>query len=170
MKILAVRHGQTLDNISGTCQGQSQGILSEHGIHQAQMLYGKLRHVHIDACYSSDLQRAVNTAEIITDLKPVLDYRLRERNFGSLQGKRLTDVLAMEIMPPDVETVEQISTRLESFFNDLRTTHTKDETILIVSHGFTIKVMIGYLNNYDTQTILNMKTVENCSVTELEII
>lgn len=134
------------------------------------MLYPKLKNVHIDACYSSDLKRAVDTAALITDIKPTFDCRLRERDFGSLQGKKLTEVLAMETLPADVETVEQIKTRLHSFLTDIRTTHAKDETILMVSHGFTIKVLIGYVKDYDTQTILNMKTVENCSVTELEII
>jgi broad specificity phosphatase PhoE len=62
MRLIIIRHGETNDNANGICQGQNDSPLSENGIAQAKSLALRFKDRKIDAVYSSDLQRAANTA------------------------------------------------------------------------------------------------------------
>ena len=64
-RLLLVRHGETVDNVNKIMQGQTHGRLTLNGIEQAHELGRKLRGEKIDVFLSSDLQRAVETLEII---------------------------------------------------------------------------------------------------------
>jgi probable phosphoglycerate mutase len=88
-RVYVVRHGETEWNSLGRQQGHLDSPLTEQGIRQAHLLAKALAKKKIDILYSSDMGRAVQTAEIIADMLslPVhTDSRLRERNLGILQG------------------------------------------------------------------------------------
>lgn len=87
-----VRHGQTDWNLNGIYQGQSDIPLNETGIQQARDLAVELRQTRFERIYSSDLDRARQTAEIIAaelGVPVVVDARLREINQGVWEGKTI---------------------------------------------------------------------------------
>ena len=89
MILIAVRHGETEWNLQGREQGHLDSTLTERGAKQAHALARRLSSIHFHALYSSDLGRAVQTAEIIASVcgKQVqLDPGLRERHMGTFQG------------------------------------------------------------------------------------
>jgi len=87
--LYTVRHGETEWNITGRQQGHLDSPLTATGISQAEALARGLTDKKIAYIYTSDLPRALHTAEIIASelcLKVHQDKRLRERHLGLLQG------------------------------------------------------------------------------------
>lgn len=88
-RILAIRHGETAWNVDTRIQGQLDVPLNDKGRWQAGRLAGALADEGITAIYSSDLQRAWQTAQPLaeaTGLAPRPEPRLRERAFGVFEG------------------------------------------------------------------------------------
>ncbi|MBS2033376.1 histidine phosphatase family protein [bacterium] len=82
-----IRHGQSRWNVESRWQGHSDIELSPEGEQQALRLRERLAEVHFDSIYSSDLRRAVRTAELALPGREVIrDGRLREVNFGEFEG------------------------------------------------------------------------------------
>lgn len=63
--IYLTRHGQTLWNIENRLQGRGNSKLTEEGKGRAEMLSKRMKNIHIDTIYSSPLERAFITANII---------------------------------------------------------------------------------------------------------
>ncbi|KAK2410945.1 phosphoglycerate/bisphosphoglycerate mutase family protein [Trifolium repens] len=90
-EIVVVRHGETAWNAISKIQGQLDVELNEAGRQQAAAVGDRLsREYKLSVIYSSDLQRASETAEIIASkcggVEVVKDADLRERHLGDLQG------------------------------------------------------------------------------------
>ena len=62
-----VRHGQTKENLERIFQGHLPGTLTEEGIEQAKQLREELKDIKFDSIICSDLQRAVDTVDILLD-------------------------------------------------------------------------------------------------------
>lgn len=92
MEVYFVRHGQTIFNLMSKMQGWSDSPLTEVGIDDLKKTGNYLKDIHFDALYSSDLKRAMDTAEIIKNENNVSDLKLktsknfRETFFGSFEG------------------------------------------------------------------------------------
>jgi len=87
--LLVIRHGETVRNIEERFQGHGDSPLTDAGQAQALALADRLTEFHFDTLVSSDLGRAMETASIITEQTGHnirTDSRLRERNFGDLEG------------------------------------------------------------------------------------
>ena len=87
--LLVIRHGETEWNIEERFQGHGDSPLTEAGRAQAKALALRLKECHFDTLVSSDLGRTMETAAIITEQTGHnirTDSRLRERNFGDLEG------------------------------------------------------------------------------------
>jgi len=154
MNLLLIRHGQTNWNLEQRFQGQSDIPLNETGRKQAQALAEQLAAEPFDAVYSSDLQRATETADIIRKSGFQPDARLREVNFGDWEGltydeikSKHPDTLAawesdiFKNAPPHGETLEGLAIRVQSMLDELREKH-KDQRILIVAHGGVLQTLI----------------------------
>jgi alpha-ribazole phosphatase len=154
MKLLLIRHGQTDWNLAQRFQGQSDIPLNEVGKKQAQALSERLSNQSFDFVYSSDLQRATETAKFICKSEFHSAPRLREVNFGDWEGltydaikEKHPDTLAawendiFKNAPPNGETLEQLSARVQSMLDELYAKH-KDQTILIVAHGGVLQTLI----------------------------
>ena len=88
-RVILVRHGQTTWNEGSRFQGHLDSPLTQAGIQQAETLGRRLAAEKIGAIYSSDLGRAMQTAEIIarhTTHRVVSDTRLREQCLGIFEG------------------------------------------------------------------------------------
>jgi 2,3-bisphosphoglycerate-dependent phosphoglycerate mutase len=93
--IIAIRHGETPWNIESRIQGHLDSGLTELGLRQAEALAATFQGESVDAIRSSDLPRAILTAEAIgrvTGGPVVPDARLRERHHGIFQSLTLEDV------------------------------------------------------------------------------
>jgi probable phosphoglycerate mutase len=92
--MVAVRHGETVWNLDGRQQGHLHSELTPLGVRQAQAMAEGLAGEHFDALYSSDLGRAMQTAQILAE-RLELDVRaepgLRERHLGMLQGLTMAE-------------------------------------------------------------------------------
>lgn len=172
MIITIVRHGETIENSRRICQGQLPGTLSEQGVLQAQQLAASLaKNVVPDAIITSDLQRAIDTAEILREvIAPKLqlqtDERLRERGFGSFQGCVFPEEESEFHLPSDAETEQSLLQRTQSMTASLIAL--PYQHVLVVSHGVTIKALLAHLLE-DVKLYDTLPIVSNCSVSELII-
>ncbi len=179
LKIYLARHGQDKDNASGILNGRRDEPLSEKGIEQAKEVATKTKGsgIHFDHIYSSPLQRAYKTAEIIADTlgiaKPEVLPDLIERDFGIMTGKpqsTIRDVCAPDIMqtdticyflsPEGAETFPQLIERAKKVLNEIKAKH-EDGNILLVTHGDFGKMI------YTAYYILKMFHFGNSELLEL---
>src|SRR6266851_331469 len=89
VRILLARHGETISNVEGRWQGQSDSPLTERGLAQSRELARALSNEHMAAVYSSDLGRALGTAREVAELYALTvqtDVRLREIDTGAWTG------------------------------------------------------------------------------------
>jgi broad specificity phosphatase PhoE len=175
--LLLVRHGETDWNRDGRWQGHSDTQLNEVGREQAAGLADELDGV--DVVYSSDLARARETAEIAAQrlgLDVRVDERLRERGFGAWEGKTGPEIeaefedaharwLAGEgAGADDAEPFASFAARVQSFLTDVLARH-PDETVLVVAHGGSIRVIHALASGLDyVRDHRSIPGVPNCTV------
>ena len=90
LKLLIIRHGESLSNVENLFSGHQDVGLTEKGIWQAEQLAERLADTKIDALYSSDLQRAIHTAIIINkkhQLTLNVEPLFKEIHFGDWEGQ-----------------------------------------------------------------------------------
>ena len=154
--LFAVRHGETKWNLIEKQQGHLDSPLTNNGVQQAKLLAEGLVNKNIDVLYSSDLGRALQTAEIIAkklSLDINTDIRLRERNLGIMQNltkkefaEKYTDEAICfntgnpDYVLPDGESVHQRYSRCIDCAEELAKCK-EGKKILIVAHG-------GVLNSF----------------------
>jgi broad specificity phosphatase PhoE len=93
--IWLARHGETADNADGRVQGSIDTPLNERGREQARKLADDAAGLGVTAIYSSQLARALETAEIVGErlgLEPVVDERFAESRRGEWEGRLLSDI------------------------------------------------------------------------------
>lgn len=119
-------HSTTTDNEAGIATGWLPGELSKKGIGQAKELAKVVAERPFDAVFCSDLKRAVDAAEIVFGdrLAPIQDARLRECNYGDLNGTaadafkdRLEEYIDRPF--PNGESYREVESRLASFLEAL---------------------------------------------------
>lgn len=156
-KLCLVRHGQTDWNLEGRYQGQSDIPLNENGRAQARTLALQLQGQPFGAVYTSDLERARETAGIIAAplrLPITTDIRLREINQGEWEG-RLVEIIKARyadlwqqrsvdpasVRPPGGETVGEVAARVHAALDDIACIQ-PNASVLIVSHGLALATAI----------------------------
>jgi broad specificity phosphatase PhoE len=120
-------HSTTIDNETGIATGWLEGRLSETGRVQAAELGERRRDDGLAAVFTSDLGRAIETAELAfggSDIPVHQDWRLRECNYGELNGSPVAEIDALKPSRidepfPGGETYRQVVERTRSFLNDL---------------------------------------------------
>lgn len=159
-KLLLARHGDTRLNSARMFVGHTDAELSVLGRRQVKRLRDRLTAERIDVIYSSDLKRAVATAETIASrhhLDVITCPELREINYGKVEGltfeeiKRLYPDVAelcvewnLQLEFPDGESFDEFKQRVSKFLDRLKQ-HTPEQTILIVAHGGPLRLMVCYL-------------------------
>jgi broad specificity phosphatase PhoE len=148
MRLIITRHGETVGNVNNYFQGQTPGILTNKGIEQAKKLGLRFKDKKIEVIYSSDLQRAIDTAKEILvyhpNLKLNLDKRVRERKFGEFENKIMPGDWDWGNMPKCVETDTQMFARAKEFLADIYSRH-KDNIVVVVCHGAIKTVMLSVI-------------------------
>ncbi|MBU0613442.1 class I tRNA ligase family protein, partial [Patescibacteria group bacterium] len=142
VEITYFAHGTTPDNENSIATGQSNPSLSELGKKQVQDLGETISDKHFDVVICSDLSRAVETAEIaFPKIKIVQDRRLRECNYGDLNGKpgKLFKEMKHYIdhkHSGNGESYQDVEKRVKSLLNDIAKNY-PGKKVAIVSHKFT---------------------------------
>jgi alpha-ribazole phosphatase/probable phosphoglycerate mutase len=184
VRIVLVRHGETVANTEGRWQGQSDSPLTERGWEQARLLAQALAREPLAAVYSSPLGRAMNTARLVAEphgLPPLASSRLIELNVGSW-----TDRLASEIREespelsrawkdspwsvrlPGGETMAELQDRALAFFDEAMPRHL-GETVAVISHGAIIYTVVTHaLERPLTDLWLKEARFSNCQIGRLE--
>lgn len=156
-RIIAVRHGETTWNVDGRIQGQLDIPLNDKGRWQAERLARALAaSERAAAIYSSDLLRAWDTARAVADsmrLQQTDAPGLRERGFGSYEGKTFPDLEANhpqetarwrrrdpDWAPPGGESLQAFRKRVLDATDELARRHI-GEQIILVAHGGVLDVM-----------------------------
>ncbi|QRN86248.1 alpha-ribazole phosphatase [Clostridia bacterium] len=155
-EIYLIRHGQTTWNNERRFQGHTDIELDKEGIAQANRLKERLRDVHFDAFYSSDLIRANKTANIVAQDRgmPVhILKEVKEIKFGEWEGKKFSEVMGGEQnfkkwhddsslkMVPGGERAEEVLNRVEGAIQHILRVHPK-ERVAVFSHGGPIRYML----------------------------
>lgn len=174
MEVIVVRHGETAANRKNQIQGQSLQGLTERGREEIKLVGDKLRskNVSISCTYTSDQNRAIETMEILKKQlfcksHTIVDNRLREWDFGKLDGQDMDRVLEKfeSILSSSSIKLEEIANyiysvnkgqsvnswkiiqqNITSFLDDLKKNDKDNEAVLIVSHGLTILTIISVIN------------------------
>jgi alpha-ribazole phosphatase len=153
MEFYFVRHGKSEFNEKGLLAGHEDIDLVDLGVQEAKNVGQQLASIKFDAVYSSDLQRAKRTAEIIlaenhhkTSIQVVKE--LREIDYGKLAGITSTEVRAKypefkkskAFVHPQGESYEMLSRRVDKFLKDIERTQ---KTVLIVTHAGVLRYIIS---------------------------
>jgi broad specificity phosphatase PhoE len=144
IEVVFETHSLTTDNEDGLATGWLDGCLSETGKRFAAELGERRRDASLAAVFTSDLRRAVETAEIAFGNSAIPiheDERLRECNYGLLNGmpvERLNRERLRHIEEPwpEGESYRQVVDRVESFLDDL-SARWKDTRVLVIGHSAT---------------------------------
>ncbi|MBC6181237.1 alpha-ribazole phosphatase [Listeria welshimeri] len=94
MRLIFVRHGETDLNLARKYCGQLDVGLNEHGIQQIELLREKLDSYSFDLVITSDLLRAHQSAEILTDVKALCFPAFNEMDFGDFEGYTYQEISA----------------------------------------------------------------------------
>ena len=159
--IFLVRHGETIDNARQIMQGQTQGELNEKGREQAHQVAERLSVEPVDAVVASDLNRAIQTAEIIAAPHglPVRTTKLlRERDWGSFTGRFIPD-LRGETWPDDIESEVTLLERARSFLIYITTTY-PDKRVVAVGHGIVNKAIMAVYAQCPMREVQRMMNAE----------
>ncbi len=166
MKIAFIRHGQTEYNKAGRATGWANTPLSEEGVVYTQKLALEIQS-DFTYIYSADLVRYKQTTEILNkklNLSICYDTRLRERNFGSLEGTLILDLDPMirekdklqtyDYRPYDGESVDDVKVRVFSFIKEI-CREKPNEKILVITSGGIIRLLHNVINNEVYEVIQN---------------
>jgi len=144
VEIVFETHSISVDNERGIATGWLDGALSERGRESARKLGERRRDDGISAVFTSDLGRAVETAEIAfadTAVPIHRDWRLRECNYGELNGMPSAQLEAersrrIDEPYPGGESYRQVVDRVRSFLDDLSPAY-DEKRIVLIGHSAT---------------------------------
>jgi len=156
-RLVLVRHGESEANAARRIGGDRDADLTPRGVDQAYALRPRLAaRGRFDRLVSSDLRRAVRTAEIATgDLRPRPPLErhaaLRERTLGDWEGLsldrlradgRADTLLGWDVGPPGGESLCALARRVLGWLVD----HDDGARVLLVTHGGVIRCLLGLLD------------------------
>ena len=177
LKIILVRHGKSIANETHNFEGIFDNTpLSEKGIRQAKLLAERLKNEEISKIYSSDLNRAMETANEIAKIKKLhinLDDRIREFNLGIFNGqenylekwrtfkkdKLEEGIPEEEIRPEKGENFFDFQKKILSFLEDIEK---ETGTIAIISHEGTIRIMVNLMERRKRSEFRDVKQKNTC--------
>src|SRR4051794_22569092 len=159
VQLIYETHSMTTDNEAGIATGWLPGELSAQGRIFAGQLGERRRTSGLAAVFASDLARARQTAEIAfagTGIPLHLDARLRECNYGRLNGMPVTRLAAersrhLHVPFPDGQSYRDVLSQTSGFLRTL-STDWDDTTVLVIAHS---------ANRWALECLLNGKRLED---------
>ena len=178
--IIFLRHAQAENNTKRILSGRTEGVpLTKTGIEQAERIAKYLAPIDISAIYSSPIERAKHTAEIVAkncSLDVVLDERLTEINMGKFTRMNYDDMFAKYgniflkfyendpvISEHEVETFPDVQKRVLEMVDHVLKKH-NNENVILVTHMDPIKSMLAKVMNLVPKTLFEL-IIANASLT-----
>jgi len=165
-RLLLIRHGATPMTMEDKFSGAENVHLSEEGRQQARQLGLRLAHEDVAAVYSSSLDRAMETAAIVSEshgMRPIPSDDLREISHGHWEGLTRREVetrFAAEyaaweadpftFAPAGGESGISVLARVLPVIRELVVGH-KDQNVMVVSHKATLRLIISSLLGFDAR-------------------
>ena len=150
MKLYVIRHGESENNSNKIYTGWMQVDLSEKGKRDAETAGKLLRNVPFDKIYSSDLIRAMHTADIaLSDCAYEPTPLLREYNVGTLEGKPGigSDVKNRDFTPYGGENKDMIRARVHEFMQRVESLNAAN--VAAFSHAGWLRMMLSVVLNVE---------------------
>ena len=178
--IIFLRHAQAENNAKRILAGRTEGVhLTKTGIEQAEQIAKYLKPLDISAIYSSPIERASHTAEIVaknTSLDYELDDRLTEIEMGKFTLMNYDDMFAKYgniflkfyendpvIAEQEVETFLHVQERILDIVNHIVEKH-KNENVILVTHMDPIKSMLSTVMDLKPKALFEL-IIANASLT-----
>jgi glucosyl-3-phosphoglycerate phosphatase len=183
-RLVLWRHGRTEWNLIGRAQGHAQVPLDDVGHEQASVAAARLASYQPDFVWSSDLVRAVETADALarlTGLEVHQDSRLREFDVGERQGMTMQEFidthpdlyehwakgdLSVEI--PAAEPADDVAARMREVLRDAAETVGPGQTGVVVGHGASLRVGIAAFFDLPPKHWTTFRGMSNCAWAVLE--
>ena len=181
MRLFLIRHGETPWTVEGRYQGTTDVPLNARGLGQAKDVARALRPEQINFLYTSPLRRARETAHELTRplrLKPAVDPRLAELNFGKWEGANFRQLAERNgslfrkwrqgklRRPPGGESVDSLARRTNGFLKEL-IHRFEDQTVAVVCHGGPIKMFLFRILKAGSASILSFR-IDSGSISLIE--
>jgi alpha-ribazole phosphatase len=156
-RLILVRHGEPDESVRGRCYGRLDPGLSLRGQVQIRTVRRLLRGVPLSNVYSSPRRRAKESARLLARGRkdPIVDDRLREIDFGELEGLTYDEIAARfpetyeawmrhptEVVFPGGESFPAMTGRVCEALDQLRLAH-GGQPIVVVSHGGVNRIAIA---------------------------
>ncbi len=175
-KLILIRHGASEWNLKNIFTGFTDVPLAEKGREEAHQAAVKLKSYRLDIAYTSVLQRAIETLEIIlqdlkkTDLPVVKHAALNERHYGDLQGKNKDETRkifgeqqmkiwrrSFDIRPPNGESLKDTCDRTIPYFEKEILPKLKEgKHVIIAAHGNSLRSILMDLEKLSPQEIVEV--------------
>jgi broad specificity phosphatase PhoE len=165
-----VRHGQTDWNLEGRFAGQTDVPLNQAGRAEAQSLAGRLSGYSFEVIHTSDLNRSMETAEIIAEVLhlPIMpEPGLREINQGEWEGQFVEDIKTKNaglweqrmidpanFHPPGGESIAEVDERVHAAVRKIAQSYPSGAG-LIVSHGLALATIICRAHDIPVEKAFN---------------
>jgi probable phosphoglycerate mutase len=170
--IIFLRHGQAKNNLERILTGRTPGIpLTEKGIDQAEKAAKFLEDMNISAIYSSPIERARHTAEIVgkhNSLDVIIDDRLIELDMGKFTGVPYDEIFTthgnvfmkfyngeLEIAHNGVETFSEVKKRILGIVDHVIENH-PDQNVVLVTHMDPIKAMLSTVVDLTAENLFEL--------------
>ena len=150
MPIYIIRHGETALNASRVFQPPDTP-LNQQGLQQARDLGVRFRDIALDCIVTSDMARAMQTAEPLVHDRPgvkrVITPLLQERNLGDFRGQPYSvlgmDLLSYTAAPPGGESMVQFHARVKQSFEFLLVLAKEYQNLAVITHGLVIRELLA---------------------------
>lgn len=175
-RLVLIRHGESQWNLENRFTGWTDVPLTEKGRQEARRAGERIRDIHFDMAYTSVLQRAIETLDIVLraigqqDLPIIRDAALNERHYGNLQGLNKAETAekygkeqvhlwrrSYDIAPPGGESLKDTAARTLPYFEahimrDIRA----GKNVLVSAHGNSLRSIVMQLDKLTRDEVLEL--------------
>ncbi|STO31745.1 Alpha-ribazole phosphatase [Fusobacterium necrogenes] len=182
MKIYFIRHGETVWNTLRIFQGSSNSPLTEKGKKQAKKLGERLKNIEFTSFYSSPLGRTLETSRLIIGSKNIKIKTIdefKEISVGKMEGVSREEFKTKfpeqfhnfffnpkdyDPTPYSGETFSELLNRVEKGLKKVTDKHKKDDIVVIVTHGMTLKGIFKIIKNVSFDELGKLEVPQNTSL------